>query len=200
MRSWKFSKSLYVLIPGFDSSLSRDANSTVSRLKWGTATVLPMNLCGSWRTPPALWVSPATCLVTRDHIRQKIHILCNFQDLKENLKFSVENTINSRKYGKILSFYTGNTSFTDNITDVFPHAWPHKTKINILCNLYDVKENLKISVENTINSRKYGKILSYTGNAVYYSDVNNLAPKLDNSVQIVNKITGHARRRTREVG
>ena len=59
--------------------LSRDANSTVSRLacsrrldsgeqvksyaastkrntrgdlKWGTATILPMNLCGSWRTPP----------------------------------------------------------------------------------------------------------------------------------------------------
>ena len=128
--------------------------------------------------------------------KTKINILCNFQDLKENLKFSVENTINSRKYGKILSLYTGNTSFTD----VFPHAWPHKTKINILCNLYDVKENLKISVENTINSRKYGKILSsYAGNAVYCSDVYNLAPKLDNSVQII-KITGHAWRRTRQVG
>ena len=60
MRSWKFSKSLSsvmffrkgssVLTPGFDSSLSRDANSTVLRLKWGTATILPMNLCGSWRT------------------------------------------------------------------------------------------------------------------------------------------------------
>ena len=24
----------------------------MSRLKWGTVTVLPMNLCGSWRTPP----------------------------------------------------------------------------------------------------------------------------------------------------
>ena len=62
MRSWKFSKSLSsvmffrkgmsVLIPGFDSSLLRDANSTVSRLKWRTVTVLPMNLRGSWRTPP----------------------------------------------------------------------------------------------------------------------------------------------------
>ena len=51
MRSWKFSKSFSsvmffrkgssVLIPGFDSSLSRDANSTVSQLKWGTTTVLP---------------------------------------------------------------------------------------------------------------------------------------------------------------
>ena len=67
-----------------------------------------------------------------------------------------------------------------------------KTKINILCNLYDVKENLKFSVENTINSRKYGKILSsYAGNAVYCSGVYNLAPKLDNSVQII-KITGHS--------
>ena len=46
MRSWKFSNSLSsvmffrkessVLIPGFDLSLSRDTNSTVSRLKWGT--------------------------------------------------------------------------------------------------------------------------------------------------------------------
>ena len=56
MRSWKFSKSLSflmffrkgssVFIPGFDPSLSRDAYSTVSRLKWGTLTVLSMNLCG----------------------------------------------------------------------------------------------------------------------------------------------------------
>ena len=62
MRSWKFSisfssvmffaKGSSVLIPEFDSSLSRDANSTASQLKWGTATVLPRNLCGSWRTPP----------------------------------------------------------------------------------------------------------------------------------------------------
>ena len=66
MRSWKFSKSLSsvmffrkgssVLIPGFDSSLLRDVNSTVSPLKWGTVTVLPMNLCGSWRTPPGVTV------------------------------------------------------------------------------------------------------------------------------------------------
>ena len=50
MRSWKFSKSLSsvmflrkgisVLIPGFDSSPLRDANSTVSRLKWGARTPL----------------------------------------------------------------------------------------------------------------------------------------------------------------
>ena len=34
-------------------SLSRgNANSTVSRLKCSIATILPMNLCGSWRTPP----------------------------------------------------------------------------------------------------------------------------------------------------
>ena len=62
MRSWKFSKSLSsvmvfgkgssVLIPGFDSFLLQDANSTTSRLKWGTVTVLSMNLHGSWRTPP----------------------------------------------------------------------------------------------------------------------------------------------------
>ena len=45
-----FRKGSSVLTPGFDSSLSRDANSTVLRLKWGTATILPMNLCGSWRT------------------------------------------------------------------------------------------------------------------------------------------------------
>ena len=49
-----FGKGSSVLIPGFDSFLLRDANSTVSRLKWGTVTVLPMNLCGSWRTPPGL--------------------------------------------------------------------------------------------------------------------------------------------------
>ena len=70
MRSWKFSKSLSsvmifgkgssVLIPGFDSLLSRDANSTVSRLKWGTVTVLPVNLCGSWRTPPGFGLSQVT--------------------------------------------------------------------------------------------------------------------------------------------
>ena len=47
-----FGKGSSVLIPGFDSFLLRDANSSVSRLKWGTVTVLPMNLCGSWRTPP----------------------------------------------------------------------------------------------------------------------------------------------------
>ena len=47
-----FGKGSSVLIPGFDSFLLRDANSTVSRLKWGTVTVLPMNLCGAWRTPP----------------------------------------------------------------------------------------------------------------------------------------------------
>ena len=46
-------------------------------------------------------------------------------------------------------------------------------------------------MENTLNSRKKnGKILSpYTENALYCSDVYNLAQKLDNSVQIV-KITG----------
>ena len=47
-----FGKGSSVLIPGFDSFLLRDANSTVSRLKWGTVTVLPMNLRGSWCTPP----------------------------------------------------------------------------------------------------------------------------------------------------
>ena len=50
-----FGKGSSVLIPGFDSFLLRDANSTVSRLKWGAVTVLPMNLCGSWRTPPGTW-------------------------------------------------------------------------------------------------------------------------------------------------
>ena len=67
MRFWNFSKSLScvmffgkgssVLIPGFDSFLLRDANSSVSRLKWGRVTVLPMNLCGSWRTPPVSYPS-----------------------------------------------------------------------------------------------------------------------------------------------
>ena len=47
-------------------------------------------------------------------------------------------------------------------------------------------------MENTLNSRKNGKILSsYTENTLYCSDVYNLAQKLDNSVQIV-KITGQA--------
>ena len=41
-------------------------------------------------------------------------------------------------------------------------------------------------MENTLNSRKNGKISSsYTENALYCSDVYNLAQKLDNSVQIV---------------
>ena len=47
------SQGMSVLNPGFDSSLLRDANSTVSPLKWSTVTVLPMNLRGSSRTPPA---------------------------------------------------------------------------------------------------------------------------------------------------
>ena len=47
-------------------------------------------------------------------------------------------------------------------------------------------------MENTLNSRENGKMLSsYTENTLYCSDVYNLAQKLDNSVQIV-KITGHA--------
>ena len=46
-------------------------------------------------------------------------------------------------------------------------------------------------MENTLNSRKNGKILSsYTENTLHCSDVYTLAQKLDNSVQIV-KITGH---------
>ena len=51
-------------------------------------------------------------------------------------------------------------------------------------------------MENTLNSRKTDeKILSsYTENTLYCSDVYNLTPKLDNSVQIV-KITGQAWRR-----
>ena len=55
-----FRKGISVLIPGFDSSLLRDANSTVSGLKWGTVTVLPMNRCGSWRTrePGARSIQP----------------------------------------------------------------------------------------------------------------------------------------------
>ena len=47
-------------------------------------------------------------------------------------------------------------------------------------------------MENTLNSRKNGKISSsYTENALYCSDVYNLAQKLDNSVQL-DKINGHA--------
>ena len=47
-------------------------------------------------------------------------------------------------------------------------------------------------MENTLNSRIKGKILSsYTENTLYCSDVYNLAQKLDNSVQIV-RINGHA--------
>ena len=47
-------------------------------------------------------------------------------------------------------------------------------------------------MENALNSRKHGKILSsYAENTLYCSDVYNLAQKLDNSVQIV-KINGHA--------
>ena len=50
-------------------------------------------------------------------------------------------------------------------------------------------------MENTLNSRQNGKILSsYTENTLYRSDVYNSAQKLDKSVQIV-KITGHAWRR-----
>ena len=51
-------------------------------------------------------------------------------------------------------------------------------------------------MENTLNSRKTDeKILSsYTENTLYCSDVYNLTPKLDNSVQIV-KITGQAWRK-----
>ena len=40
------------------------------------------------------------------------------------------------------------TSFTE----VFCHAWPHKTKITIICDVQDLRENLKFSVENTLNS------------------------------------------------
>ena len=50
-------------------------------------------------------------------------------------------------------------------------------------------------MENTLNSRENGKMLSsYTENTLYYSDVYNLAQELDNSVQKV-KIPGHAWRR-----
>ena len=50
-------------------------------------------------------------------------------------------------------------------------------------------------MENTLNSRENGKMLSpYTENTLYCSDVCNLAQKLDNFVQIV-KIAGHAWRR-----
>ena len=73
MRSWKFSKSLSsvmflrkgssVLIPGFDSC---------------TATILPMNLCGSWRTPPVLMNRRAFCMRMRQYGLLKCHrgILC----------------------------------------------------------------------------------------------------------------------------
>ena len=48
-------------------------------------------------------------------------------------------------------------------------------------------------MENTLNSRKTDEeiLLSYTENTLYCSDVYNLTPKLDNSVQIV-KITAQA--------
>ena len=46
-------------------------------------------------------------------------------------------------------------------------------------------------MENTLNSREKGKMLSlYTENTLYCSDVCNLAQKFDNFVQIV-KIAGH---------
>ena len=61
---------------------------------------------------------------------------------------------------------------------------------DVLCNVPDLK--YMFSMENTLNSRINGKILSsYTENTLYCSDVYNLAQKLDNFVQIV-KITGHA--------
>ena len=57
------------------------------------------------------------------------------------------------------------------------------------------QKNLTFSMENTLNSRQNGKILSsYTENTLYRSDVYNLAQKLEKSVQIV-KMTGHAWRR-----
>ena len=50
-------------------------------------------------------------------------------------------------------------------------------------------------MENTLNSREKGKMLSpYTENTLYCSDVCNLAQKFDNFVQIV-KIAGHTWRR-----
>ena len=52
-------------------------------------------------------------------------------------------------------------------------------------------------MENTLNSRKNGKILSlYTENTLYCSDVYNSAQKLDNSIQIVKTVvreTAHPR-------
>ena len=55
-----------------------------------------------------------------------------------------------------------------------------------------VEAGVDTRLENMVNSRKNGNILSsYTENTLYCSDVYNLAQKLDNSVQIV-KITGHA--------
>ena len=60
---------------------------------------------------------------------------------------------------------------------------------DILCNVQDLK--YMFSMENTLNSRINGKILSsYTENTLYCSNVYNLAQKLDNFVQIVD-ITGH---------
>ena len=49
-------------------------------------------------TLPAL----LTCFVMRD-------ILCNVHDFKQNLKFSMENTLKSRKNGYMLSSYTEST-------------------------------------------------------------------------------------------
>ena len=44
-------------------------------------------------------------------------------------------------------------------------------------------------MENTLNSRKHGKILSlYAENTLYCSDVYNLAQKLNNFVQIVARL------------
>ena len=62
--------------------------------------------------------------------------------------------------------------------------------------LTDFRQTVEAGVdprlENMVNSRKNGNILSsYTENTLYCSDVYNLAQKLDNSVQIV-KINGHA--------
>ena len=49
---------------------------------------------------------------------------------------------------------------------------------------------MKFSEENTLNSRQNGKILSsYRDITLHSSDVYNLAQKLENSVQIVMKIT-----------
>ena len=42
-------------------------------------------------------------------------------------------------------------------TQLYQHAWPNKTKINIFCNVQYLKENLQFSIENTLNSGKTGK-------------------------------------------